>query len=195
MTAPSKIGLKVYQGSTFTEVFRWESYIKVYKPITNITKTAPVVITAVGHGLPVGWRTKITNVSGMKEINSTDDYVIVTDTTVDTVTINSINATGYSTYTSGGVLEYNEPKSLAGCTARMQIRSKVTSTDVILELTTENGMIQINDTNKTITITIPAATTETLNFKSAVYSLEIVSGSIVTPFIYGTITLDTEITR
>lgn len=193
MVAPTKLNLKVYQGSTFTQVLRWESYTKIYKPITGITQAAPVVITAIAHGITVGWRAKVSNVIGMKEINSSE-YYIVTDTTTDTVTINDTNAVGYTAYTSGGILEYNEPESLAGCTARMQIRAKVGSEIVLLELTTENGMININDTNKTITVSIPAATTETLTFKAAVY-MEIVKGSVVTPFIYGNITLDTEITR
>lgn len=194
MTAPVKVNFKLYQGSTFNEVLRWESYLKVYKPITDISKTAPAVITSAAHGIPVGWRTRISGVLGMKEINS-EDYVVITATTIDTVEINSINATNYSTYTSGGVLEINEPKSLVGYTARMQVRAKVSSDTILLECTTENGRITINDTNKTITITIPADVTEVLTFKTAVYSLELVNGSIVTPFIYGNITLDTEITR
>lgn len=194
MTVPTKVNLKIYQGSTFTETFRWESYTKVYKVITAITKTAPVVITAVAHGMPIGWRANITGVLGMKEINS-EEYNIATAVTSDTVTFNDINASSYTTYTSGGILEYNEPKSLVGYTARMQIRAKVNSTTSLLECTTENSMILLNDTNKTITLSIPAATTELLSFKSAVYSMELVSGSTVTPFVYGNITLDTEITR
>jgi hypothetical protein len=194
MTAPVKVNFKLYQGSTFSEVLRWESYTKVYKPITNITKAAPAVVTAIAHGMPVGWRARITGVTGMKEINS-EEYVIATESTLDTLTFNSINASGYSTYTSGGILEYNEPKSLAGYTARLQVRAKVTSDVILLECTTENSMIVLNDTNKTITITVPALTTEDLSFKSAVYSMELVSGAVVVPFIYGNITLDTEITR
>ena len=195
MTAPTKVNFKIYQGSTFTEVLRWESYIKVYKPITNITKTAPVVITSASHGIPIGWRIKVSNVVGMTQMNSSSTQHIVTDIDASSVTINAVNAVAYSDYISGGIIEYNEPKSLAGLTARMQIRAKVTSTDELLELTTENSMIVLNDTNKTITITIPAATTELLTFKSAVYSLELVDGAVVIPFIYGNITLDTEITR
>lgn len=194
MVAPTKLNLKVYQGSTFTQVLRWESFTKIYKPITGITQAAPVVITAVAHGLTVGWRAKVTNVIGMKEINSSE-YYIVTDTTADTVTLNDVNAVGYSAYTSGGIFEYNEPEDLSGCTARMQLRPKVGSDTILLELTTLNGMININDVNKTITISIPATDTELLTFKTAVYSMEIVKGSVVTPFIYGNITLDTEITR
>lgn len=194
MQAPEKVNLKIYQGATFTEVLRWESYVKSYAPITAISKTAPVVLTSTAHGIPLGWRVKIKSVQGMKEINS-DEYVYITDSDANSITIGDINATQYTTYTSGGVIEYNTPKSLAGLTARMQIRSKVTSTDIILELTTENGMIIINDTLKTITLTIPAATTSGLTFKTGVYSLELVSGTEVTAFIQGSVTLGTEITR
>lgn len=194
MAAPTKLGLKIYQGSTFTQVLRWESYTKIYKPITAITQAAPVVITAVAHGLTVGWRVKLSNILGMKELNSSE-YYTATAITTDTVTLNDVNSVGYTAYVSGGILEYNEPEALTGRTARMQIRPKVGSDTVLLELTTENGMININDANKIITISIPAATTELLTFKSAVYSMEIVNGTVVTPFIYGTITLDTEITR
>ncbi len=195
MAIPSKQNWKLYQGSTFTEVLRWESATKVYKTITNITQAAPMVVTAVGHGVPMGWRTKITNVGGMKDINSTSTYQIVTGTTTDTLTYNAVNAVGFSAYTSGGILEYNAPTSLSGVTARMQIREKITSTTTIDELTTENGRIIIDDTLKTITISIPATVTAAYTFKSAVYSMELVSGAVVTPFISGNITLDTEITR
>lgn len=195
MTLPTKMNLKVIQGSTFTETFRWESATKVYKPITAVTNAAPMVVTAVGHGMPIGWRAKITNVGGMKEINSTSTYHIATGITNDTCTFNSINAVGYSTYTTGGILEYNAPTSLTGVTARMQIRDKITSTTTLDELTTENGKIVIDDVLKTITILLSATVTQAYTFKSAVYSMELVSGAVVTPFINGTITLDTEITR
>lgn len=195
MTAPSKINFKIYQGSTFTEVLRWESSTKIYVPITNISKTAPMIVTAPSHGIPVGWRAKITNVVGMKEVNDSENYHLVTDTTTDTVTFNAVNAVGFSTYTSGGILEYNEPVPLAGYTARMQLREKLTSETVLLELTTENGYIDIDTAAYTITLNVPASITEDLSFKSAVYSLELVANSIVIPFANGTITLVSEVTR
>jgi hypothetical protein len=192
--APSKLNLKIFQGSTFAEVLRWESSTKTYIPITGITKTAPVVITAPAHGIPVNWRTKVTNVSGMKEINSSD-YYVVTATTTNSITLNEVNALAYTSYTSGGVLEYNQPVDLNGYTARMQIREKITSTAFIKELTTNNGGITIDNSAKTITINISATDTALLTFKTAVYSLELVTGSTVIPFIYGSVSLDTEITR
>lgn len=91
MATPVKKNFKVYQGSTFTEILRWESPTKVYKSISSISKTAPIVITAVAHGIVVGWRCKVSNVLGMKEINS-DEYIQATSVTSDTITINSINA-------------------------------------------------------------------------------------------------------
>ena len=194
MTAPVRKNFKIYQGSTFNEILRWESSTKVYKPITAITKAAPMMVTAVGHGLVAGWRAKISNVVGMKEVNS-EEYLVATEITNDTATFNSVNAAGYTAYTSGGILEYNMPVPLNGYTGRMQIRASINSSTVILELTTENSLLVIDDATKTITINIPAITTQTFTFKSAVYSLELVSGATVIPFIYGNLTLDTEVTR
>lgn len=195
MAPPAKINLKVVQGSTVEEVLRWESPVQGYKSITGITKAAPAVITAVGHGLPVGWRVKITNVVGMKEINSEDTYHIVSDSTSDSVTINSLNTLGYTNYTSGGVLNFNVPEDLNGYTARMQIRQKLTSTDIIKELTTENGGIALDNAAKTITINISATDTAAFTFTTAVYSLEMVKSGDVQCLVTGTITLDKEITR
>lgn len=194
MTSPTKINFKVYQGSTFRETLRWESSTKVYAPITNISKTAPVVITAASHGVPVGWRFKVTGALGMKEINS-DNYYIATASDTNTITVNSINALNYTSYTGSGVLEYNQPVDLAGYTARMQIRTKLDSDAVVHELTTENGGIVINNSTKTIELSIPASTTETFNFTTGVYSIELVNGSEVTPFANGSITLVKEVTR
>jgi hypothetical protein len=194
MTAPTKINFKVYQGSTFNETLRWESATKVYKPITAIFSTAPLTITATGHGMPVGWRGKISGVVGMTEVNSLD-YIVATAATTDNVTFNSVNPVGFKTYVSGGVLEYNSPHDLAGITARMQIREKITDTSPLDELTTENSKILIDNVLKTNTLNISATLTTAYSWKTAVYSLELVNGSIVTPFIYGNMTLEKEITR
>jgi hypothetical protein len=195
MANPVKLNFKVYQGSTFREVLRWESSTKTYVPITGVSKTAPVVITAVAHGAPVGWRCKITGVGGMKELNDSENYRTITAKTADTVTLNAINATGYNTYTSGGVLEYNTPVDLAGYTARMQIRGSLDSANVIQELTTANGGVILDNTLKTITILLTATQTAALTFNSAVYSLELVTTADVYTFCTGSLTLVKEITR
>lgn len=194
MTAPVKLNLKIYQGSTFKQVLRWESATKVYAPITGISKAAPMVVTAVAHGAPLGWRARIVNAGGMKEANLLD-YQTITDKTSDTVTFNQVNSLAYTAYTSGGVLEYNQPVNLASYTARMQIREKLDSTDYILSLTTENGGIVLDNTLKTITIVIQDEATALLTFKSAVYDLELISGGEVTQLTTGSVSLVKEVTR
>ena len=160
MAQPVKVNFKLYQGSTFSEVLRWESGTKIYKTISSVSKTAPVeVYTTSEHGIPPGWRVKITNVGGMKELNSDTTYHTVSGVLPGSFQINNINALGYTTYTSGGVVEYNEPVDLTGVTARMQLREKLDSSVVLLELTTENGRIVVDDATKTITLNITAADT------------------------------------
>lgn len=195
MSEPVKLNFKIYQGATFEEVLRWESSVKTYSPITGISNTAPVVVTSVGHGLPEGWRARITNTVGMKEINNLD-YLPVSNVTADTVEFNAINAIGYSIYQSGGVLEYNTPVDLTGYTGRMQIRKKLADPEILLELTTVNGGIIVDNTSKTITINITAEQTKDLTFGSGVYSLELVSdtGKVIR-FIEGTVTVQQEVTR
>jgi type V secretory pathway adhesin AidA len=131
----------------------------------------------------------------MKEINSAETYHTVTANTADSVTINAVNSLAYTDYVSGGVLEYNEPCDLTGITARMQIREKITSATTLIELTTENGKIVIDNTFKTITLVLSATDTSAFTFSSAVYSLELINGTEVTPFIFGSISLTSEITR
>lgn len=195
---PAKINYKIYQGSTFKEVYRWESQTKQYANITAITKAAPCVITAPAHTIPQGWRVRVTGVSGMKEINmvAEDSYYIATSVATNQVTLNQINSSNYTTYTSGGVLEWNYPISLVGYTAKMQIRETVDSPTVILELTHLNGGIILDTTNYTITVTMTSTQTAAFSFPTAVYSLELTDSSgNVTTFIQGNLTLIAEVTR
>lgn len=196
MSTPAKINYKMYQGSTFAEVLRWESSKKNYVAITAISKSAPVSIETVAHTIPNNWRVRVTNAGGMKEINDAETYHVASVIDSTTLELNAVNSLAYTTYTSGGVIEYNEPVDLSTYTARMQIREKI-DTAVLYELTTENGGILLDSTNFTITITIPANVTETFTFKKAVYSLELINSTNdnVLTFIQGNISLYNEITR
>lgn len=194
---PAKINYKIYQGSTFQEVYRWESETKVYVPIQAIQKSAPCVITTqTAHNLPQGWRFRVVGAGGMKELNSQgDSYYLATSVTSTTITANQVNSLGYTQYTSGGVIEYNQPVPLASYSARMQIRETVDSPTVLHEATTQNGQLIINDTNKTIQIAILANVTQTFDFTTAVYSIELYNGNNVVTFAAGNITLVREVTR
>lgn len=80
-------------------------------------------------------------------------------------------------------------------TARMQIRSEVDATDVMIELTTENGRIALGGADGTIVLTIDADDTALLQY-DGVYDLEIVSDSgAVNRLLKGMVRLDYEVTR
>lgn len=195
---PAKINYKIYQGSTFQESFRWESETKVYVPIQSIAKSAPCLITtATPHSLPLGWRFRVVGAGGMKEINANSEtYHVATAVTNDTIEINQVNSLNYTAYTSGGVVEYNQPVPLNTYSARMQIRETVDSPDVIYEATSANGQIILDNVNKTITITILGSATQQFEFATAVYSLELFDGTNnVISFLVGNLTLVPEVTR
>lgn len=195
MAAPAKVNFKMYQGSTFSEVVRWESATKTFKNITAITKAAPPVVTSVAHGIPSGWRVLVSDVAGMKEINDSSNYVNITSTTTDTLTLGELNAASFTAYTTGGVITYNAPINLSGYTAKMQLRSKITDAAPIIELNTETGGIALDTTLQTITLTVSAAASAAFTFSTAVYSLEMIKAGVITTIMSGSITLVPEVTR
>jgi hypothetical protein len=195
MTDAVKINYKITKGNTFSETLRWESGEKIYKPITAITQSAPLTLTATAHGIPPQWRVKISNVVGMTDINSSDIYRLGEPTTPNLITINDINSVGYRAYTSGGILEYNKPVDMTGYTAKMQIRPNADSSTLIYEMTTSNGGITIDNTTKKITLFIPSTVTSTFNFTSAVYALEIYAGTTSFVLIYGSMGLTKEVVK
>lgn len=187
MTTPIKINFQVYQGSTFKQVLRWESATKTYVPIIDITKSAPVRITAPGHNIPEGWRVRVSNVSGMKEINTGDTYYQASVEDANTVVLNSINSLSYTPYTSGGVLEYNSPVSLAAITGVLKIAENIGSSTLLYEATSQNGGIVINAATNQIILTIPSSVTSNFNFLKAVFELTLISAGEVIPFAAGLI--------
>jgi len=194
--------LVVQQGKTFSLTLRWEVPPIIYKPISAITKTAPIRITAVGHGLVNGWRCAVTDVVGMTDINPPMGVVRdasrhqATVVDADTIELNAVNAASFKPYISGGYVQYNTPVNLAGMTGRMEIKDKVGGT-VLLSLTTENGGIAIDNTKKTITLKISAAATALLAWRTGVYDLEMVSSDtdpVVTALMSGKVSVTQEVT-
>lgn len=115
---PKQIPIEITKGETFTMVVQWETDPTIFKTITNITRTAPVVIECVGHGMVNGRKAAITNVLGMWEINATANKVRDRDryavTVIDDDHVSmDIDATGFHAYTSGGVLQYQTPGDLS----------------------------------------------------------------------------------
>lgn len=192
--------LVIRQGSTFSRVVRWETPLFVYKAITGITQAGPAVVTAVGHGVPNGWRVAIVSAGGMRQINAKhnppydSEFHKATVTSGDTLELNDVNSAGYSVYTSGGYVQYYAPASLAGYTARMTVKDRVGGTE-LLSLTTANSRIALDDTAKTITLTVDAIDTAAITWTEGVYDLEMVDGSgVVTSILSGTVTVEQEVT-
>lgn len=87
------------------------------------------------------------------------------------------------------------PYDLTAHTARMQVRRTIESSTVIIELTTENGGIEIDEDLGKITVTMTDAQTGALT-SSGVYDLEIEDANgNVSRVVQGTFTLSLEVTR
>jgi hypothetical protein len=88
------------------------------------------------------------------------------------------------------------PVDLTGCTARMQIRSEITSPTPLTTLTTENGGIELGGVAGTITLIITPTATAAFTWTAGVYDLEIIlSPTDIRRLVYGTVTVSPEVTR
>jgi hypothetical protein len=88
------------------------------------------------------------------------------------------------------------PINLTGYSARMQVRRSFSSTDKLLDLSTEDGSITLGGAAGTITVEGDASLTELLKTKCGVYDLELESSDgVVTRLIQGEVTVAPEVTR
>lgn len=175
--------LVIEQGRTLRLPLRWEKDEWAYVPVAAITKGAPCrVTTSTPHGMPDGWRCAVVSAGGMAEVNaagnppSDDELRRVKVVTANQIEFNDLNSSDFTPYTSGGYLQYRLPEDLAGATARMTIKDKVGGTE-LLSLTTENGRILIDSTNKVIELVLLASITAGLTWRSGVYDLELISAT------------------
>jgi hypothetical protein len=74
--------------------------IAAAKTITGITQASPPVVTIIGHGYTTGDPVMITSVGGMTQVNNLIFTVTVID--ADTFSLDGVDATLYTAYTSGG---------------------------------------------------------------------------------------------
>lgn len=196
------LDLTVRQGETFARTIMWEVAPIVYKAITGITKAAPPVLTVASHGMVDQWRCAVLSAGGMRQINAKHTPPIATELRTGTVasassiSLNEVDSTNYTTYTSGGYLAYRTPASMASGTARLQARQAIADTATLISLTSVLGTA-VDDTLKTITLSMSATVTAALSFTSpGVYDLEFVSsGGTVTRLMHGNISLVKEVTR
>lgn len=90
--------------------------------------------------------------------------------------------------------------NLTGWTARSQIRSTFLSSTILCDMTTENGLIEIEGLKGKVTLNIPASTTETFTFNisGAVYDVELCNpnnANEIISFVGGLVKLSLQVTR
>ena len=177
MAIPIEQDITIYKGATFQMVLRWDTGVPTFKAVSGITKAAPAVITCTGHGVPEGWPVAIVSAQGMTEINEDDiedrdNFTPASISDADTISLPFVNSSEYTTYTSGGYVAYYTPHSLAAFIARMQIRPSYGADEATVSLVSPTN-IALDDTVKTITVTIADSVTEDLSITNGVYDLEL----------------------
>ena len=178
------------QTDTLVRIWRLDTNLYSYAPITGITKAAPAVVTATAHGIPNGWNVAVVSVVGMTQINAStfppiepsfddDGNALFTDyqpavvIDANTVSLNLTNASGYNSYQSGGYLMFRTPQALAGYSAVFHITDPTTG----LLLLDASSYVVVDSIGMSITLTIPAAIVAAQTWAQGNYTIQTVSGT------------------
>jgi hypothetical protein len=86
------------------EVSQGVTCIATSKTITAATQTNPVALTITAHGMTTGKEVLITSIAGMTQLN--DKIYIATVVDANTITLNGVDGTAFTAYTSGGSATY-----------------------------------------------------------------------------------------
>ncbi len=200
MPQTARLDLQLRAGDTFSQVFRYGAGPIVYKPITAIERSAPVLLTVPAHGVVDGWPVAITNVAGMTQINGGSanalkarDYRRATVVSPDQLLLNAINATGFAAYKSGGVLQYSTPVDLADALAQLLIYPD-DDPDNAIAFTSGDGSIVLDNVAKTITITIDvplvANVAALIADRKGSFDFNLIRGERVSSLAGGLVTID-----
>jgi hypothetical protein len=197
MGADNTLDLEVKQGKTYNRTLQWESANFVWKPITAATAANPCVLTIPTHGMPDGWHFQIAGAKGMTKLNQDADTGLGANGLVDyvnklvdvnTVELNDVAASDFSAYLGGGSIVYRQPMDLTGFTGRMMVKTDPEDAVAVLNLTTANGGVVIDNTLKTVTIVITDAQAAALAPGTYYYDLELVApgpSNAVTELVHG----------
>ncbi|HNG55298.1 MAG TPA: hypothetical protein PLR85_18075 [Nitrospira sp.] len=182
----SRLRLTVRRGASADIALRLETSAKKFAAITGMSKTAPLRVTAAGHGIPDMWYAAVIDARGMVEMNAADSNKIresefhqVAVIDANTVDFTGLSAAGFKTYTGGGHLAYYAPMDLTGYTsARMDIKRRVGG-DVELALNTENGTLEIDSSTHSVWIRLNDTHLAALPAMEYVFDIELVSATAV----------------
>lgn len=202
MAAALQHDIELRRGATFVLPVRWETTPWLYAAIASISLTAPATITSAAHAIPDGWKVAVVDVKGLTQLNAKNNPPKASDMRRATVVsatqieFNEISAAAFGKHQAGsGYLAWLTPHSLAGYTARMQIKDRIGGTVLASLTSSPGGGIVLNDAGKVIEITITAEQSEAFAWTSAVYDLELVSAvGKVTALLEGAVSVSGEVT-
>lgn len=195
----SKLDLCIAQGKTFAMTLRWAAEPYIYRPITTIHNSAPLRAEVIGHGMPDGWMFAFSAIQGPVDLNAQmsppgpDDYRQAKVIGPDEIEVNAINGALLKPYRSGGFIQYLTPVSLAGKSARMDIRDKVGG-NLLLSLHSGDDSIVLDDTEKTISLRLEHDITRDIAWRRGVHEIEIFDAVDVFRLAYGAVTVSPETT-
>lgn len=178
--ALQKLTLTIRKGSAENIPIRLEQSGWSYASISAVLQTAPLRVTAPGHGIPDGWRVAIMNVKAVGDFGAANnppkdnELHTVTVIDVDTVEFNAINGAAFRAHTGGGQLAWHTPVDLnLYVGARMNVRDKVGGV-LVANWTTDTNELERDVANDTLWLRLDDLVTETLTAKNKVFDIELI---------------------
>jgi hypothetical protein len=189
--------LDFIQGATFSNTFHWYAGGRFMAPIEEITIGYPTIVKVTAHGLPTISDTPIilSSIEGCTILNS-KELGIEEGAWVDVDHFEMPVSTVKDPWTVGsGEMTYFKPTDITGFTARMHVKERWQSDEILIDLTTENGGILLTVEDASIVLTIQPAVTQALKIKKGVYSVEMISpGADITRIFEGVVVVHREVT-
>lgn len=174
-----KLDLEIRRGATIALPIRLESEELQSVPVTAISRSAPVRITAPGHALSDKWRAAVVCAGGMSEINAENypprdsELRQVTRIDNDVVEFNKVSSACFRAYSSGGYLVSYAPYDLSLYDgARMEVKNRVGGTQLAL-FTTADGTLELDEALGCVWLKISAGDSAALTFSSGVFDIEL----------------------
>nr|WP_288356742.1 hypothetical protein [uncultured Pseudomonas sp.] len=184
---PACLDLPVTKGATLRKPLLLMQPVYTYRPITTIEQSAPLRLTVPAHGLPGDWPTWIegSSWSALNRDKQREPFRIATRVDADVLEYNDLNGLGQRA--QGGVLVYQPPVDLTGCSAVLLITPEAGQP---IELTTENGGLAIAGPGRLL-LEMTAAQTAAIDWTEARYNLDITfSDASVQRWLQGRVTIN-----
>lgn len=152
----------------------------LFSAVTGMTKSAPLRVTATGHGIPDGWYCAIVDAGGMTEFNAADSNSIqdsefrqIIRVDANTVEFPGTSSASFNTYTSGGYLAFYMPMDLSSYTdATMDVKTKVGGTPVVT-FSVDAGTLSIDAASSAVWIGLDYTALDNVVPKNYVFDIEL----------------------